>query len=75
MKMILSRTEMNIVTLAAVVFASITYKVVDRVLGMIPIVNTLVPSIADPNGCPSTLGFVVHVIVFALGVKYILPRM
>lgn len=73
--MVLSRTEMNIVAMATVVFASITYKVVDRALGMIPIVNKIVPAIADPNGCPSTFGYIVHVIVFALAVKYVLPRM
>lgn len=73
--MVLSRKEMNVVALAALVFASITYKVVDQVLGMIPIVNNLVPDIADANGCPSIVGFVVHVLVFALAVKYVLPRM
>ena len=73
--MMLSRKEMNVVALAALVFASITYKVVDQALGMIPVVRDMVPAIADPQGCPSTLGFVVHVAVFALAVKYVLPRM
>lgn len=66
---------MNVVALAALVFASITYKVVDRVLSMVPVVGNLVGDVADGNGCPSTLGFVVHVIVFAAAVKYVLPRM
>lgn len=73
--MVLSRKEMNVVALAAVVFASITYKVVDQLLGLVPIVNQLVPDIADPKGCPSTVGFVLHVLVFALALKYLLPSM
>lgn len=73
--MILSQTEMKIVLLATIVFASITYKLVDQVIGMVPLVGTLFPEIADPNGCPSTIGFVVHVVVFAAAIKFILPRM
>ena len=73
--MMLSRKEMNVVALAAVNFASITYKVVNQALGMVPVVRNLVPNIADPAGCPSNLGFVVHVLVFAAAVKWVLPRM
>lgn len=70
----LSRNEINIVAMAAVVFASITYKFVDKVLGMLPIVNTFIPDMGS-DGCPSTLGFIVHVVVFAAAVKFVLPRM
>lgn len=75
MIMLLSRKEMNVVALAAVVFASITYKVVDRLIAKLPIVNKLVQDVADERGCPSTAGFVVHIVVFALAIKYVLPRM
>lgn len=73
--MLLSRKELNLVALAAVVFASITYKIVDQVIAMVPVVGGLVGDVVDGNGCPSTIGFVVHVAVFAAAVKYVLPRM
>jgi hypothetical protein len=72
--MLLSRKEMNVVALAAVVFASITYKIVDQLLALVPVVGAFV-DVADGNGCPSTFGFAVHVVVFALAIKYVLPRM
>ncbi len=71
----LSRKEMNVVALAALIFASITYRVVDQLIGMVPVVNQLVPDVASAGGCPSNVGFVVHVIVFAMAIKWVLPRM
>lgn len=68
--MTLSRTEMKIVALVAVVMASMTYKLVERVVAMVPVVKTLAPTLADP-----TMGLVAHVVVMALAVKYVLPRM
>lgn len=72
--MLLSRKELAIVTLASVVFASITYRLVDKVVAMIPVVKDMV-DVADDAGTPSQLGYIVHVVVFAMAVKWLLPRM
>jgi len=71
----LTRKEINVVALAAVVFATLTYRVVDKVLGMIPVLGGLIPDTANDAGCPSVLGYLVHVVVFAVAVKFVLPRL
>jgi len=44
-----------------------TYKLVNKLLGKI------IGKIADPvSGCPTTLGLIVHTIVFTLIVRYIM---
>lgn len=70
----LSRKELNIVALAALVFASLTFQLVDKVVSLVPVLNGLV-DVADSNGLPSLLGYLLHVVVFALALKFVLPRM
>ncbi len=70
----LSRSETKVVILAAVIFASLTYRVVDQIWAKLPVAKNLV-DVADDKGCPSTLGWAVHVVVFAAAVKWVLPRL
>lgn len=43
-----------------------TYILVNRLLGR------FIGKISDSNGCPTTLGFIVHTVVFTLIVRYIM---
>ena len=66
--MLLSRKEMNVVALAAVVFSALVNDIVNQVVDMIPVVRTLVPQTGAPR-------YALQVVVFALAVKYVLPRL
>lgn len=66
--MLLSRKEMNVVALAAVVFSAIVSNLVDQVVNLVPVVRDLVPQ----EGLPR---YALQVVVFTLAIKYVLPRM
>ena len=36
------------------------------------LLSKIIGKIADPNGCPTTLGFIVHTIVFTLIIRYVM---
>jgi hypothetical protein len=49
-----------------ILFNTWTYKMVDSLLG------SLVGSIASKDGCPTILGFGIHVLLFTLVIRYIM---
>jgi len=49
-----------------ILFNTWTYKIVDSFLG------NLVGSIASKDGCPTLLGFGIHVLLFTLVIRYIM---
>ncbi len=68
--MLLSSAELKIVALSALVMASMTYRVLERAVSMVPVVKSLAPALADP-----TMGLVANVALLVLAVKYVLPRL
>jgi hypothetical protein len=58
------RFTLYTVVMVVAVFNHYTYKLVNSLLG------GLIGAIADKNGCPTMLGFIVHVAVFTLVLRY-----
>jgi len=71
----LTRKEINVVALAAIIFATMTFSLVDKVIGMVPVLGGLLPPTANAAGCPTIVGYLLHVVVFAAAVKFVLPRL
>ena len=58
------RFTLYTVAILIVLFNNLAFKTVNSLLG------GLIGSIADKNGCPTMLGFAVHVVVFTLVLRY-----
>jgi hypothetical protein len=58
------RFTLYTVIMVVVLFNQYAFKIVDSLIGKV------VGAISDKNGCPTILGFVVHVAVFTLVLRY-----
>jgi hypothetical protein len=58
------RFTLYTVLMVVVLFNHYAFKFVNSLLG------GLIGTIADKNGCPTTLGFVVHLVVFTLVLRF-----